>query len=148
MRQFIYVIAESTSGPCKIGITTDPRFRLSILQNGNPRKLTLAHYKQINYLSRLEYERVAHALAGAAYQLVGEWFDITTDSAVRAVDEACRMMDEPGWGEPAQVPMINDMQSSYHIDMNEQPKTIIRQLKPPSALYMARREAQRGRTRA
>ena len=38
---FIYVIAESEIGPCKVGFTLDPRARLQQLQVGNPRRLVL-----------------------------------------------------------------------------------------------------------
>lgn len=40
---FIYVIAESNDGPCKIGIGASPEKRRDMLQVGNPRLLR-THY--------------------------------------------------------------------------------------------------------
>lgn len=83
----LYVIAEGIDGPCKIGYADRVANRVSSLQSGNPRKLTLYHSQPC-----AEYrmaERLAHSLAGYQNCVLNEWFSITVERAIAAVREAC-----------------------------------------------------------
>lgn len=86
----MYVVGESEFGPCKIGYADRPRHRLSSLQTGNPRKLTLFCEVECPPNYRMA-ERIAHRLAAYGKRneiLCGEWFNITVQSAIKIVDEA------------------------------------------------------------
>lgn len=141
MRQFIYVIAESLTGPCKIGITSDLRRRLDQMQNGNPRKLSLEYQWPIAWGHRLELERVAHALIGARYQLLGEWFDVSVSQAITSVREACRMMSAPEYQEVFDMPLPLTEPRIAAALPPPAPRRVT--CKPPSDLFLARRAAER-----
>lgn len=85
----IYVIAEATEGPCKIGVAVDVRRRLAALQGGNPRKLSVAHTHPSlpDIAPDAVIERLAH---GILYKkkLESEWFGVTVGEAIAAIAQA------------------------------------------------------------
>lgn len=82
MKAFIYVIAESSSGPCKIGYAKDPIKRLAAIQTGNPRKLGIVHTVRVHH-ARIIEGRIHSSLSDRA--MSGEWFSISVEVAVAAV---------------------------------------------------------------
>ncbi|KAA1057171.1 GIY-YIG nuclease family protein [Azospirillum argentinense] len=80
----VYVIAGDT-GPVKIGVSINPKNRLSSVQNGHPHKLALRHVVPVAEAYRIE--GAVHA-ALADKRLNGEWFDVTADEARSAIDHA------------------------------------------------------------
>jgi hypothetical protein len=82
---FLYVIAESASGPCKVGYASYPETRIRALQTGNFRKLTLIYAQEAeNYRVA---ERTAHTML-AKHHLGLEWFAVTGQDAAIAVKRA------------------------------------------------------------
>jgi len=135
MRQVIYVVAESEAGPCKIGVATNMKVRMVMLQNGNPRKLILAHTREVHWPSRFAVEAIAHALVGELHRLSGEWFEVAIADAIRAVDEACKMMGQPEYRLALQEPVPPpDPLARF-----EPPAKVKVDTRPPSAKFLARR---------
>jgi len=91
---YLYVIAETKRGPCKIGFAANPEQRLSLLQCGNPRKLVLEYKREVTGIHDANaVERMAHAHAGERNRLVGEWFDLAVYGAIACVDLAIDDVD-------------------------------------------------------
>lgn len=89
----VYVIAESDTGPCKIGFAVDAPARLKFLQAGNPRPLRLVSC--VPHVMHRDIERRVHwALANR--QIHGEWFDVTAADATAAVLDAERWVAGQG----------------------------------------------------
>lgn len=80
--QFLYIIAESPQGPCKIGIAGNPHQRLGNMQVGNCRILTIASLWECKRRSAEQMERLLHHLM-AKQAMRGEWFDISVEEAER-----------------------------------------------------------------
>lgn len=77
-QQAIYVIATDVNGPCKIGRSRDPDYRVKQLQTGNPYPLQVWYRFLTAEATRLETlikDLVQHR------QLTGEWFDLTVEEA-------------------------------------------------------------------
>lgn len=91
--QFVYVIAESSMGPSKIGIAANTKQRLAMLQTGNPMVLFLAF--SVMVANSLVVERCAHAVL-ERHRMAGEWFKVSPDVAFAAVNEAIDMINEAG----------------------------------------------------
>lgn len=74
---YIYVIAEhGAERPVKIGVAQDPLKRLSSMQSGNHRKLTLRHQVLCDNKDHgVAVEAALHAWF-AARRGLGEWFDV------------------------------------------------------------------------
>jgi T5orf172 domain len=91
---YVYIIGESRDGPVKIGVSTNPKGRLSELQTGTPVKLkVLAKFRGDE-----EQEAFAHRLLGA-HRINGEWFARTPavnafiDNVRRGVSVAGMVID-------------------------------------------------------
>lgn len=69
---YVYAIREKTSGNIKIGISRDPKRRLSTLQTGNSDELELVAIKRAE--NKFDDEQSLHELA-APYHVRGEWFN-------------------------------------------------------------------------
>jgi hypothetical protein len=84
---FVYVI-KSSPGPVKIGKAVDPSSRLKILQTGAPFRLSLEK------VCRCDDEKSAYKVEKSAQRvlrgkrLTGEWFDVSVDDAIAAIEEA------------------------------------------------------------
>jgi hypothetical protein len=86
--QFLYIIAEDDLGPCKIGISNNVDLRLTALQTGNPRRLTVFGRMECGDATALE--EIAHE-ALEEFRLSGEWFDVPT----QRVEDVINML---AWG--------------------------------------------------
>jgi hypothetical protein len=93
MARSLYVIGSDT-GPQKIGVSANVARRLAVLQTHSPHALTAHHQAQPASDARL-VERVAHALL-AAKRLRGEWFDVSVEDAIAAIDQAIALVDSGG----------------------------------------------------
>jgi hypothetical protein len=81
---YLYVIASSPEGPCKIGFSANPEKRVRQLQTGHAYLLNL-HYSQVvpNNEAR-KIERLVHQTIGYR-RSKGEWFDISVSDAIAEV---------------------------------------------------------------
>ena len=68
---YVYAIREKDTGHIKLGISKNPRARLTQLQTGNSSELELVAYRRAE--NRFRDEQAIHADADA-YRLRGEWF--------------------------------------------------------------------------
>ena len=80
----VYVIAQER-GPVKVGISDKPMFRLRSLQTGHASRLDLKHSREADNAKLVE--RLAHH-ALREKRLSGEWFDVTVDEAIAAIESA------------------------------------------------------------
>lgn len=88
----VYVMVSDQLGITKIGIASDPEVRRRMLQDASGIKLRLVHASE---------QRVdARAVEAAAHKLLhekrktGEWFDVTLEDAVAAIQEAADAVDD------------------------------------------------------
>jgi hypothetical protein len=82
--QFLYVIAASSEGPVKLGISADPPQRLQSLQTGHPERLRLFHSEPVDPERGPLLERLLHR-DNRLYQQIGEWFNLTVAKAIGSV---------------------------------------------------------------
>lgn len=71
----LYIISEGDDGPIKIGVSRNPRTRLTDLQIANPRQLTI--FVTYTFVEEIAYEcevRLHEELAERRVR--GEWFNI------------------------------------------------------------------------
>jgi hypothetical protein len=80
----VYVIAEPDNGPVKIGIAEHPEKRVNELQIGNPRKLSLYHSVTTPHAKCVE--AALHRLFWSE-RISGEWFSVSAEQVVSAVEE-------------------------------------------------------------
>lgn len=85
-KMFLYVIGPD-GGPQKVGISNHPERRLADLQSCNGSRLHIRHRREVPPLEAVIAEKYAHALLWERHT-VGEWFDVTAEIALRAVDLA------------------------------------------------------------
>lgn len=93
MTNYIYVIASSETGPCKIGRSSDPDRRLKQLQTGHAVKLRVFYREEItdNLVSKME--RIIHKAIGIK-RMSGEWFSITPHDAILELRHAIILYEE------------------------------------------------------
>lgn len=77
---YIYVIGPE-NGPQKIGITNNLKHRLRAIQTGNPDKLFVHHFEEIDASRVRLLERKIH-LELVHKRLKGEWFNLTVEEAI------------------------------------------------------------------
>lgn len=82
----VYVIG-SIGGPQKIGISDNPVARRANLQVGNPYRLEIAGQWRCPDADRVE--ALAHSRLGR-HRMYGEWFQVSPDVAIAAVEWATR----------------------------------------------------------
>ncbi len=82
----IYVIT-GAHNMCKIGISSDPEFRLAALQTGSHVRLKLHYVLAVKTIDPRQIEALAHKMLDK-YRCAGEWFDCTPQMAEDAVNEA------------------------------------------------------------
>lgn len=82
--RFVYVIG-CHSGPNKIGVANDVERRLGAIQSGNEKKLAVIRKFAVAEELAHKIERRAHWHVRES-QLLGEWFSITADEAIAAVE--------------------------------------------------------------
>lgn len=86
----VYAIS-SEDGPTKIGKASSPARRVASLNTGSSVKLTLKYESSAMDKADL-VERLAHQLL-AEKRLNGEWFSVSTEEAVAAINAAIAMVD-------------------------------------------------------
>lgn len=91
MSSFLYVIAESDAGPCKVGHAANPRTRLALLQTGNPRRITLEYMAAVGDAETAE--QFAHTVLWET-RILGEWFDVGVERATAAVRLAVQEVEK------------------------------------------------------
>jgi hypothetical protein len=92
---FVYVIAPSPEGPCKIGFSADPHRRLRQLQTGYPARLTLYHFQPFCADRAPLMEKLIHKSI-AFRRAKGEWFNVSVEDAISEVEfSLIRYGDEP-----------------------------------------------------
>lgn len=78
---YVYVIAGSDEGPCKIGVSSLPRNRLSAIQTGSPHLLKLYHVEPVGLAAPI-VERAMHlALSNRGCEAQNEWFRVSPREA-------------------------------------------------------------------
>lgn len=87
-QQKVYVIASAERVPgVKIGVATDVQDRLAGLQVARPDRLRVAGVVIPSVGTAFALEQAAHAIA-RRYRMRGEWFDLSAQSALHAVQIA------------------------------------------------------------
>lgn len=84
MTSYLYVIASSVHGPCKLGFSVDPLRRLKQLQTGHSETLQLFHTEEISSDKALLMEQAVHR-ENRHRKIKGEWFNMTVDFAILEV---------------------------------------------------------------
>jgi hypothetical protein len=80
---YLYIIAGSDEGPCKVGISNRPENRLSAVQSGNPNPLALRYVEHVGFHAPL-IERAMHlALTPRRCAAANEWFQMRPEDAHR-----------------------------------------------------------------
>lgn len=83
--RYVYVIADGLGGPCKLGRSDSPVARLTQLQDGNPRELTLYWSIAVDEPELVEAATHRQLLK---HRVRGEWFAVTVEEAIKAFREA------------------------------------------------------------
>lgn len=98
---YVYVIG-ATDGPQKIGVASDVEARRVMLQTGNPAGLVVVHHWALPRPAAFAIEGRAHWHLRDRH-VRGEWFDVTPDEAILAVEAARRdwLTDAPDAPEAA-----------------------------------------------
>jgi DNA-binding XRE family transcriptional regulator len=78
-------------GPQKIGVAQHLKYRLNELQTANGLQLVVAGSIEVERAQAVLVEHYAHYLLRAS-RLRGEWFDVSPDIAVEAIQEAARQV--------------------------------------------------------
>ncbi len=84
MNSFIYVIAASVEGPCKIGLSQNPDKRLRQLQTGHPERLYLHHSEPAPEIKVAHLEKLIHKTL-RPWKRTGEWFALDVETAIAEV---------------------------------------------------------------
>lgn len=79
--RYVYLIAASPEGPCKIGVSSDPRRRLRQLQTAHPEKLQLWHQEPYDGARADLVEAMVHRTLSHK-RTRGEWFSITVEDGI------------------------------------------------------------------
>ena len=86
---FVYVIKDE-NGVCKVGVSTDPQTRIADLQTGSPQWLNF-EYIAMTDSDGFDVESEAHAILDK-YRRAGEWFAVSPDMAVAALNAAAHRL--------------------------------------------------------
>lgn len=84
MQSYVYVIASSELGPCKIGHSNNPERRLKQLQTGHSETLRIFHKEAVDDFPAAALERVIHETIGYK-RARGEWFAVSTEEAIAEI---------------------------------------------------------------
>lgn len=85
MTMMVYVMGASPLGPCKVGVSDNPRSRLKGVQTDHQERLSLFYYKGI--MRAREVEKASHHLLRDRH-LHGEWFNVSVEEALVAINKA------------------------------------------------------------
>jgi DNA-binding XRE family transcriptional regulator len=83
---FIYVI-RAVGGPAKIGFACDPKKRMRQIQTTSPFSLRLVYILPCGGGNHRDVEEHIHGEL-KAFQLTGEWFDVSDEDAIEVVSRA------------------------------------------------------------
>ena len=81
---YLYVIAASPEGPCKIGFSANPEKRVRQLQTGHAYLLKLQYSQVVPNHEARRIEKQIHRTIGYR-RSQGEWFSVTVDEAIAEV---------------------------------------------------------------
>jgi hypothetical protein len=94
---YLYVVAGSDDGPCKVGVSAHPQSRLTAIQTGNPAQLSLRHVERIGVAAPLVERMVHRALARRKSDAHNEWYEVRPDEAklvIRAAAAAAPVLTD------------------------------------------------------
>lgn len=118
----VYVIAGPV-GPVKIGRSVCPEKRAKALSRQVKRSLRVVFSMEYDHNISLRVENTAQRLVGSR-NVGGEWFDITEGDAIKAVEEAGRIVTSGGHGYhlralPSKMPrnVRSDDEKARHLSM-------------------------------
>lgn len=97
---YVYVISAGRNAH-KIGISSNPKERLSGLQTASPTKLSLVYTIEVERPENIEAR--AHRIL-KPWRLEGEWFSIPAIGAISAIGQAIADADAGVFSEPLFVP--------------------------------------------
>lgn len=83
---FLYVIAYSAAGPCKIGYAANVRKRLCSMQTGCPLELSVRSVWQHSKLSAKHLEQHIHGFL-KPLRIRGEWYKTTPDEIAAIISK-------------------------------------------------------------
>ena len=78
----VYVIAPIGQRPVKVGVSINPRSRISALQTGHPSKLFLFHTIRLQREDAFMAEHIFHDSGEGTTLLEGEWHDVDVRYAI------------------------------------------------------------------
>ncbi len=84
IKTYLYVIASSVEGPCKIGYSVQPEKRVRQLQTGHAQTLKLHYSELVPQHEARRIEKQIHTTIGYLRSR-GEWFNITVNDAIAEV---------------------------------------------------------------
>lgn len=78
---YVYVVENEVTGSVKVGVSSNPKKRLSTLQTGTEHRLNLVHVSDATIVAS---EKKVHELLNESC-IRGEWFNVSTDAAISTV---------------------------------------------------------------
>ena len=119
----IYVV-EAETGSCKVGQTMDIKRRVRSFDTGIPSRIYLRHIEVLSGAPITECELNAHRRL-ADNRVTGEWFDVSADEAIEAVEAAA---EETGGSMPLMAAWSESeaRERRYRMAMNGDPRGIRR----------------------
>lgn len=103
----VYAI-QSETGPIKIGVSANPGARLGQLTKMQPHGACIIHIAKVPRDKAYPIEAAAHALLKEK-RLQGEWFDVTQEQAIAAIEYAINAIER---GETAKQMLLRRMQDN------------------------------------
>lgn len=113
--QEVKVYAISDGDLIKVGFSGNLRGRLTELQAASPRPLTVCGDRTTERARAVE--RVAHYLL-REQRVRGEWFNVSPEQAISAIDEAVRLVEEEGFVVPVMAAVAIRLTASMHRDLD------------------------------
>jgi len=89
MKSYVYIIIDP-SGLCKIGKANNVKKRLSTLQIGNPRELSIYHRFPCKSSGRARLLELLSHQKLKPFRSSGEWFNIAPESAKITIQDICK----------------------------------------------------------
>ena len=89
MRQEYIYVFHCSRGPCKIGISWQPKHRLAAVRTAAPWGVTDIGMYKIPEDKKREIERFVHKSLKDNHT-AGEWFDVSPEAAMKAVEDGLK----------------------------------------------------------
>jgi DNA-binding XRE family transcriptional regulator len=93
MSDFVYVI-RAVGGPVKIGVAASPEHRCKTMATACPFPLEMAFKYHVEGTNPHKVERAAHRLLFDR-RACGEWFNVSVDEAIQAIEKAAGQITNP-----------------------------------------------------